>query len=68
MDVEGRNTNATGVTISTYSCYSLYLGYSFYEPWWMWREGGGCEGRGVDVKGGRVDVEGGWMYLGYSFY
>ena len=40
--------------------------------WWMWREGGGCEGRVVDVEegwmwredgcGGRVvDVEEGWM-------
>ena len=21
--------------------------------WWMWREGGGCEGRVVDLEGGR---------------
>merc|ERR1712038_1807629 len=41
--------------------------------WWMWRKGGGCGGRAVDVEdgwvwrddgwGGRVvDVEEGWMW------
>ena len=36
--------------------------------WWMWREGGRCEGRKGGCGGRVVDVEEGWMYLGYSFY
>ena len=32
--------------------------------WWMWREGGGCEGRVVEVEGGRWMLREGGGYGG----